>query len=139
MSKFTKKNKEHREVFTNDYAASNALCGQGEVARVGMVTGYSAEARTGSFAREYVHIAPLSGGEEYKTMWPFMIANRTIAPNACVLSASCENKERAMAFINELYSDDFGVQCYFGSFDTGLTTKNEDGTYTCLLYTSRCV
>jgi putative aldouronate transport system substrate-binding protein len=118
------------EVFTNDYAASNALCGQGEVARVGMVTGYSAEARTGSFAREYVHIAPLSGGEEYKTMWPFMIANRTIAPNACVLSASCENKERAMAFINELYSDDFGVQCYFGSFDTGLTTKNEDGTYT---------
>lgn len=117
------------EVFTNDYAASNALCGQGEIARVGVTTGYSAQNRFGAFESEYIHIDPLSGGEEYKTMWPFLIADRTVASNACVMSASCENKERAMMFINELYSDDFGVQCYFGSFDTGLTSKNEDGTY----------
>lgn len=117
------------EVFTNDYAASNALCGQGEVARVGVTTGYSAQGRFGAFESEYIHIAPLSGGEEYETKWPFMIADRTIASNAVVMSQSCKNKERAMMFINELYSDDFAVQSYYGSFDTGLTTKNEDGTY----------
>ena len=117
------------EVFTNDYAASNALCGQGEIARVGMVTGYSAQNRCGAFESEYIHIAPPSGGEEYKVMWPFMIKDRTISSNAVEMSASCKNKERAMMFINELYSDDFAVQSYFGSFDTGLTTKYEDGTY----------
>lgn len=117
------------EVFTNDYAASTALCSQGDVARVGCTTGYSPANRMGPFSDQYVVISVPSGGDEYEVQAGCLVKGQTIAPDALVLSASSNNKERAMVFINELYSDDFGVQCYFGSFDTGLVTKYDDGTY----------
>lgn len=118
-----------QEVYTNDYTASNALCAQGEVARVGVSTGWSLDSRFGQFADQYICIPQLSAGEEYKRLWPCATTGVNIDTNAVVMTKQCRNPEAAMRLINELYSEDFSVQAYYGSFDTGMVTKYEDGTY----------
>ena len=117
------------EVYTNDYAASNVVRTTGDIARVGAATGYSAPSLFSKFSDEYISIAPLSGGEEYDVKWPFSTVGAPVNSNKLVMTSDCENPEAAMRFINELYSDDFGIQEYYGSFDTGAVTKYDDGTY----------
>lgn len=117
------------EVYTNDYTASNVVRTTGDIARVGAATGYSAPSLFSKFSDEYISIAPLSGGEEYDVKWPFSTVGAAVNSNKLVMTSDCENPEAAMRFINELYSDDFGIQEYYGSFDTGAVTKYDDGTY----------
>ena len=118
------------EVFTNDYAASNALCASGDVARVGISTGYSLDSRFGQYKDQYICIPQLSADGNDKLLWPckstgFKIQNAT----AAVLTKNCEDPVAAIKLIDQFFTDDFGVQSYYGSFDTGMTTKYDDGTY----------
>ena len=70
------------------------------------------------------------------------------------MSASCENKEAAMRFINQFYDYDVSLEVMYGGMNDvdNCIVKNDDGTYevlppkdssmdpsSCLLYTSRCV
>ena len=117
------------EVYTNDYAASNVVRTTGDIATVGAATGYNAPSLFSKFSDQYVSIPPLASSEKVAIKWPFSTSGAAVNANKLVMSASCENKEAAMRFINELYSDDFGIQEYYGSFDTGAVTKYDDGTY----------
>ena len=117
------------EVYTNDYAASNVVRTTGDIPRVGAGTGYSAPSLFSKFSDEYISIAPLTSGEGVDVKWPFALSGAAVNSNKLVMAKSCKDPVAAMKFINELYSDDFGIQEYYGSFDTGAVTKNEDGTY----------
>lgn len=118
------------EVFTNDYAASNALCASGDIARVGISTGWSLDSRFGQYKDQYICIPQLHAEGVEKVLWPcnatsFNIQNST----AAVLTKNCKDPVAAIKLLDQFYTDDFGVQSYYGSFDTGMTTKYDDGTY----------
>lgn len=46
-----------------------------------------------------------------------------------MLTKNCKDPVAAIKLLDQFYTDDFGVQSYYGSFDTGMTTKYDDGTY----------
>lgn len=117
------------EVYTNDYTASNVVRTTGDIARVGAATGYNAPSLFSKFSDEYITLPPLSGGDGYDVKWPFSTAGYSIMADKLVMSKDCENPQAAMRLINEFYSDDFGIQEYYGSFDTGAVTKYADGSY----------
>lgn len=118
------------EVYTNTYEQAGALSNQGETARVGVTTGWSVESRAGKFADQYIILPQLSASANsaIKPLWPSN-PSQFNAPNVCELTTACKNPEAAMKLINMLYSDDYTLQNYYGSFPDNVT-KHNDGTYT---------
>ena len=121
------------EVYTNDYAAAGALSTEGDVPRVGVTVGWSIESRTGKFASEYIVLPQLkvSADDTSKVLWPCYNTDIT-NPNACELTTACKYPERAMMLINEMYSEDFALQSYYGSAPDNVV-KHEDGTWEILV------
>ena len=117
-------------MFTNDYSASNALCASGDIARVGVSTGWSLDSRFGQYKDQYICIPQLHAEGVEKVLWPFNSTGFNIQnATAAVLTKSCKDPVAAIKLLDQFFTDDFGVQSYYGSFDTGMTTKYDDGTY----------
>lgn len=118
------------EVYTTtDYQVANALSSEGDVARVGFTFGWSIESRTGKFADEYVVLPQIKADDSITNeMWACGPKDRVNVAVACVLTKSCKYPERAMQVINELYSEDFALQEYYGS-SPEFVEKREDGTW----------
>jgi putative aldouronate transport system substrate-binding protein len=122
------------EVFTNDYSAAGVLSAQGEIARVGVTTGWSPASRVGQYADQYIVLDQLkvSADSEITPLWPSNPAQLNVFPNVCELTIACEEPEAAMRLINHMYSYDFTIQDYYGSFPDN-TIKYDDGTYEILV------
>lgn len=122
------------ETFTNDVSTYNALLRSREsegMAKVGMVWGWSASDRFGAtLCDQYVSMAPLKYAENQteEVSWGYESDVLNIKQNCVVLSAACENKDAAFAFIDELYRPETSLQILWGDLGSCII-KNEDGSY----------
>lgn len=122
------------ETFTNDVSTYNALLRSREsegMAKVGMVWGWSASDRFGAtLCDQYISMAPLKYAENQteEVSWGYESDVLNIKQNCVVLSAACENKDAAFAFIDELYRPETSLQILWGDLGRCII-KNEDGSY----------
>lgn len=123
------------EAFTNDISTYNALLRSREsegVATVGMVWGWSASDRFGTaLCDQYVALPPLKyeAGQEEEVSWGYESDVLNIKQNCVVMSAECEHKDEAFAFIDALYDPETSLQILWGDIGSCIV-KNQDGSYT---------
>ncbi len=122
------------ETFTNDVSTYNALlrAREGEnMANVGVVWGWSASDRFGAaLCDQYVSMAPLKyeAGQEEEVSWGYESDVLNIKQNCVIMSAACENKDAAFAFIDELYNPETSLQILWGDLGSCIV-KQDDGSY----------
>lgn len=120
------------EIFTQDYATYAATSRNGVV---GYTLGWDISDRMGSgeVAAQYEIIDTILPSEEYKdkAVWETSYYTLNYASPTAVMSASCENKEAAMRFLNLFYDREYAIQELFGSLGTCIS-DNGDGTYSVL-------
>lgn len=122
------------ETFTNDVSTYNALLRSREsedMGKVGVVWGWSASDRFGAvLCDQYVSMAPPKFADDQKeeVSWGYESDVLNIKQNCVVLSAACENKDAAFAFIDELYDPETSLQILWGDLGSCIV-KNDDGSY----------
>ena len=105
------------EVFTQDYSGMMAKSRQGESAMVGVTLGWSISDRTGQYADQYVVLDALkaSADSEINPTWPTSPARVVMDTNKASISASCEHPDRVIALLDDIYSEYYSIQMYYGS------------------------
>lgn len=126
----------NQEVFTQDYSKFQSLArGNGDdTAIVGFTYGFDALDRVGAvLAEQYAGCPPLKPSADYtgEVSWDYEYYDVNYVQNAIMMSASCQNKEAAMKFIDAFYEPENSIQVLFGSLGTCIE-KNDDGSYTVL-------
>lgn len=120
------------EIFTEDYATYAATSRNGVV---GYTLGWDISDRMGSgeLADQYEVIGTILPSEEYadQAVWETSYYTLNYACPTAVMSASCENKEAAMRFLNLFYDGEYAIQELFGSIGECIS-DNGDGTYSVL-------
>ena len=121
------------EVFTQDYSGMMAKSKQGDAAMVGVTLGWSIADRTGQFSDQYVVLDALKATADSETpLWPSNPARVVMDVNKASISASCKYPERVMQLLNELYSEYYSIQMYYGSIPNQVTYDAATDTYVIL-------
>ena len=120
--------------FTNDYSQYQALArGEGTTAKVGFTFGWNLTDRFGNeLADQYVVLPPLKADDSLPDDQLYYVSEDTFWGKGVVsMSASCENKEAAMRFINQFYDYDVSLEVMYGGMNDvdNCIVKNDDGTY----------
>lgn len=123
----------NQEVFTQDYSQFQAISrgDGGDEAIVGFTYGWDAPDRFGpTLAEQYVAVPPLKPTADYTgdLSWEYAYQDINYGANMVMLSANCENKEAAMAFIDQFYDPYNSMQVLFGSVGECIQ-DNGDGTF----------
>ncbi len=105
------------EVYTQDYSGMMAKSKQGSEAMVGVTLGWSIADRTGQFSDQYVVLDALkaSADSDIQPLWPANPARVVMDVNKAAISATCKYPERVMELLNEIYSEYYSIQMYYGS------------------------
>ena len=111
------------EVYTQDYSGMMAKSKQGESAMVGVTLGWSIADRTGQFSDQYVVLDALKSSADsvVHPLWPANPARVVMDVNKASISASCKHPERVMELLNEIYSEYYSIQMYYGSIPNQVT------------------
>ena len=120
--------------FTNDYSQFQSLGrGEGTTAKIGFTFGWSFEDRFGTELKDqYVVVPPLKADPSLPDDQLYYVNEDTFwGKDVVSMSASCENKEAAMRFINEFYDYDVSLEVMYGGMNEvdNCIVKNDDGTY----------
>lgn len=119
------------EVFTQDYSGMMAKSKQGENAMVGVTLGWSIADRTGQFADQYVPLDALKASTDSTVhpLWPANPARVVMDINKASISASCKYPDRVMELLNEIYSEYYSIQMYYGSIPNQVTYDAQADSY----------
>ncbi len=111
------------EVYTQDYSGMMAKSKQGEAAMVGVTLGWSIADRTGQYSDQYVVLDALKADKDsaIHPLWPANPARVVMDVNKASISASCKYPERVMELLNEIYSEYYSIQMYYGSVPNQVT------------------
>lgn len=120
------------EVFTQDYNGMMAKSRQGESALVGVTLGWSIDDRTGQYNDQYVVLDALkaSADSDIHPVWPYQPARVSMESNRAAISASCKYPERVIALLDDIYSEYYSIQMYFGSIPEHVEYDAANDTYT---------
>lgn len=115
-----------KEWLTHDFAQYKAKTRRTEDEIVGVQTGWGLN----NIANDnYVQLLPLKGPDGHQMYAGNATMNKLGTSNYNVLSVATKDEERAAAILrwaDYLYSDEYGVQAYYGAFGDGLVV-GEDG------------
>lgn len=123
----------YEESVTMSYAELQSLGRSGEEARVGASIGWSANEIFGAGReQQYAVMEQPAAREGTVGIYDSQVYDGLTYENHCAqISSSCKNPETAMRFLNLFYREEYSVQAYYGSFETGVKREG-DGTYTVL-------
>ncbi len=125
----------NENAITNDYSAFQSLSRGDEDgnALVGVTFGWEETDKFGTeLADEYVSFGPLTWDVDentYEATWPYDYTGLNLSSNRVAMSANCSDKDAAMRFLDEFYSQDTSVQVLFGGITDGCVEKVDDNTY----------
>lgn len=129
----------NEEVITQDYSKFQSLArGEGTTAKVGVTLGWESGDRFGTeVADQYVSLPalkPHADSDEGEVYWGYYYDNNSVNAATVALSANCKEKEAAVAFIDDFYAEEIGIQVLFGGMNEvdNCIQDNGDGTYTVL-------
>ncbi len=122
------------EVYTQDYSGMMAKSKQGEQAIVGVTLGWSIADRTGQFSDQYVPLDAMkaSADSEIHPLWPSNPARVVMDINKASISATSKYPERVMELLNEIYSEYYSIQMYYGSIPNQVTYDAATDSYVIL-------
>ncbi|EOH97679.1 extracellular solute-binding protein [Enterococcus pallens] len=112
------------ELYTHDESMASSKRMDKKAARVGVSSGWTADAVFGVNADEYVAMKPLKGpdGERYIISDP---DHYNYGRNEFMVTTSCEDPAKLLRWADQLYTDDASIQNFYGSFGVG-TEKDGD-------------
>lgn len=119
------------EVYTQDYSGMMAKSKQGEYPMVGVTLGWSIMDRTGQYSDQYVALDALkaSADSDIHPLWPTNPARVVMDVNKASISASTKYPERIMALLDDIYSEYYSIQMYYGSIPNQVTYDAATDTY----------
>ena len=96
-------------------------------AKVGLITGWTADAVAGPVADQYEVVPALEGpdGGHYVEYAPSFL---DVSDRELVLTKDCKNPEKLLQYADQFYDDEVSLQTYYGSIPDQIK-KNDDGTY----------
>ncbi|MBD3949448.1 extracellular solute-binding protein [Tuanshanicoccus lijuaniae] len=115
------------EIFTQDTSMAEAKRQDTEAARVGVTSGWTADALFGQNSDQYVALPALEGpdGKRYVESDPdHLNYNR----NEFLIMKNTKNPEKLLQWLDTWYTEDASIQNFYGTFGVA-TEKKEDGTY----------
>lgn len=83
-------------------------------AKVGLITGWTADAVAGPVADQYEVVPALEGpdGGHYVEYAPSFL---DVSDRELVLTKDCENPEKLLQYADQFYDDEVSLQTYYGS------------------------
>ncbi|KGA98635.1 hypothetical protein AJ85_15905 [Alkalihalobacillus alcalophilus ATCC 27647 = CGMCC 1.3604] len=120
----------NQEVFTQDWAQFFSRSQNTEAATVGFTIGWSFEQRVGNWSEQYEVVAPFAAEAGLAPLWPADPLGMKTQTNKAVITASAENPEAAIKWLDGFYSEEASAQGYYGSF--GIGVEQNDNQYTVL-------
>lgn len=111
----------NRDVFTDAQTATKRANNQ-----LGMLVNWSLEGLENGNNCEWVAMMPLTGPSGEQPLYPKNNA-ATYRRNMAICFNTCEHPELLMAWFDLFYSEDIGIQSYYGPYGLVLE-KNEDGS-----------
>ncbi len=129
----------NEEILTQDYSKFQATArGENGVAKVGVTLGWESGDRFGTeVADQYIALGALKphvDSDESKVYWGYYSDNNSVNAATVALSSNCDNKDKAVEFIDSLYEEKTSLEVLFGGMNEvdGCVQDNGDGTYTVL-------
>ncbi len=125
----------NENAITNDYSMFQSLSRGNEngEALVGVVYGWEETDKFGNdLASQYVALEPLTydlDGENYDARWTYDYSGLNMSTNRVCISANCQNKEAALKFVDQFYSQEGSVQVLFGGISDGNVSATGDNAY----------
>lgn len=125
----------NENAITNDYSMFQSLSRGNEngEALVGVVYGWEETDKFGNnLASQYVALEPLTydlDGENYDVRWTYDYSGLNMSTNRVAMSAKCKNKEAAMRFLDQFYTQAGSVQVLFGGISDGNVSETGDNAY----------
>lgn len=118
------------EFFTQEASMATSKI---QSAKVGLITGWTADAVAGPVADQYEVVPALEGpdGGHYVEYAPSFL---DVSDRELVLTKDCENPEKLLQYADQFYDDEVSLQTYYGSIPDQIK-KNDDGTYEVLVPT----
>lgn len=135
LAKLYKEGLINENAITNDYSMFQSLSRGNEngEAVVGVVYGWEETDKFGNdLADEYVALSPLSydlDGESYEPRWTYDYSGLNMSTNRACISSKCKNKEAAVKFLDQFYSQEGSVQVLFGGISDGNVSATGDNAY----------
>lgn len=119
------------EVYTQGYSGMMAKSRQGEYPMVGVTLGWSIMDRMGQYSDEYVVLDALkaSADSEIHPLWPANPVRVVMDSNKASISANTKYPERIMALLDDIYSEYYSIQMYYGSIPNQVTYDEATDTY----------
>lgn len=125
----------NENAITNDYSMFQSLSRGNEngEALVGVVYGWEETDKFGNnLADQYVALSPLSydlDGESYDARWTYDYSGLNMSTNRACVSAKCKDKEAALRFLDQFYTQSGSVQVLFGGISDGNVSETGDNAY----------
>ena len=125
----------NENAITNDYSMFQSLSRGNEngEALVGVVYGWEETDKFGNnLADQYVALSPLSydlDGESYDARWTYDYSGLNMSTNRACVSAKCKDKEAALRFLDQFYTQGGSVQVLFGGISDGNVSETGDNAY----------
>ncbi|MCD7813538.1 MAG: substrate-binding domain-containing protein [Lachnospiraceae bacterium] len=119
------------EYFTQEGSTATAKRQAEGGSKVGLFTGWTADAEAGVNASQFVALEAIEGpdGNRY-------VENASnyldISDRELLITTKCENPEKLLAWADDFYTDLVSLQTYYGSIPD-CVAENEDGTYEVLV------
>ena len=119
------------EVFTQDYSGMMAKSRQGESAMVGVTLGWSISDRTGQYEDQYVVLDAMkaSADSDINPTWPTNPARVVMDSNKVSISANTPYADRIIALLDDIYSEYYSIQMYYGSIPEFVEYDQATDTY----------
>lgn len=114
------------EYFTQDYSMFKSKLNAEGGASVGLVRGWTADAEVGTNAGQFVPLEAVEGPDGGH----YVECGSPYGDRGMVISKSCPNPEKLLAWADDFYDNLVSLQNLFGSVSEGLIIDNGDGTYT---------
>ena len=114
------------ELFTEDTSMSVAKRMDKGVARVGVSSGWTADATFGQHASEYAPLPALKGpdGKQYVVSDPDHL---NYGRNEILITNKCKDPAKLLKWLDKFYTDDASIQNFYGSF--GIATEKDGDKY----------
>lgn len=114
------------ELFTEDTSMSVAKRMDKGVARVGVSSGWTADATFGQHANEYAPLPALKGpdGKQYVISDPDHL---NYGRNEILITNKCKDPAKLLKWLDKFYTDDASIQNFYGSF--GIATEKDGDKY----------
>ena len=114
------------ELYTEDSSMSAAKRMDKSVARVGVSSGWTADATFGLHASEYVPLPALKGpdGKGYVASDP---DHYNYGRNELLITTKAKNPAKLLQWFDKFYTDDASIQNFYGSF--GIATEKDGDKY----------